>query len=214
MHLARRLRHTLSDTARDLGPDAPTLCDPWSVRDLLAHLVVRERRPDVLPGVVLGSTVFGRHTERVQAAVAEHDFAELVDRVRSGPPAWSPTSVPVLDERANTTELLVHLEDVRRAQPGWAPAPADDDVDAAAWKAVTAAGRLHYRSAPVGVVLVAPGRGRALVRRPPTGRSSVVVTGAPLELLLHAFGRTAAAHVQLDGEPQAVSALTAQERSV
>lgn len=40
--LARRERHQLCDLALQVGPDAPTLCDGWTVFDLIAHLVVRE----------------------------------------------------------------------------------------------------------------------------------------------------------------------------
>jgi hypothetical protein len=28
------------------GPDAPTLCAGWQTRDLAAHVMLRERRPD------------------------------------------------------------------------------------------------------------------------------------------------------------------------
>ncbi len=214
MHLARRLRLTLSDTALDLGPDAPTLCSPWTVRDLLAHLVLRDRRPDGLPGVGVDWQPLQRHTERVQESIADQDFAALVQQVRSGPPRWSPASVAGVDKLVNTTEFLVHLEDIVRAQPGWVPSPVDARVEAAAWAALPRVARLSFRSSPVGVVLVAPGHGRALVRRPPAGTSSVVVTGAPVELLLHAFGRTGVAQVSLDGEPSAVAALAAEERAV
>jgi uncharacterized protein (TIGR03085 family) len=214
MHLARRLRLALCDTALALGPDAPTLCGPWTVRDLLAHLVLRDRRPDGLPGVGMDWNPLQRHTERVQRSIADQDFAALVQQVRSGPPRWSPVALVGVDKVVNTTEYVVHLQDIVRAQPGWAPQPTDDRVEAAAWAALPRVGRLSYRSSPVGVVLLAPGHGRALVRRPPAGTSSVVVTGPPLELLLHAFGRTGVAQVTVDGEPSAVAALDADERAV
>ncbi|UJH71014.1 maleylpyruvate isomerase N-terminal domain-containing protein [Ornithinimicrobium sp. INDO-MA30-4] len=51
MILAQQQRQALCDTALAVGPDAPTLCSPWTVKDLLAHLVIRERRPDTLPGI-------------------------------------------------------------------------------------------------------------------------------------------------------------------
>ena len=41
----------LCDLFEEVGPDAPTLCGDWTTRDLAAHLVMRERRPD---DVILG----------------------------------------------------------------------------------------------------------------------------------------------------------------
>ncbi|HEX6919337.1 MAG TPA: maleylpyruvate isomerase family mycothiol-dependent enzyme, partial [Actinomycetes bacterium] len=51
--IARAERAALSDLLESLGPDAPTLCEGWDTRDLAAHLVVRERRMDAAPGIVL-----------------------------------------------------------------------------------------------------------------------------------------------------------------
>ena len=51
--LARAERHALCDLLIEVGPDAPTLCEGWSTFDLAAHLVVRERRPDRGPGLVI-----------------------------------------------------------------------------------------------------------------------------------------------------------------
>ena len=53
MSIAQRERAGLVEILRAVGPDAPTLCERWTTRDLTAHLVVRERRPDALPGTEL-----------------------------------------------------------------------------------------------------------------------------------------------------------------
>ena len=53
MTAAQRERSALVDTLRAVGPDAPTLCDGWKTRDLAAHLVVRERRLDATPGIMV-----------------------------------------------------------------------------------------------------------------------------------------------------------------
>ena len=50
MTAASRERAALVTTMRAVGPDAPTLCGDWTTRDLAAHLVLRERRPDAAPG--------------------------------------------------------------------------------------------------------------------------------------------------------------------
>ena len=53
MTAASRERAALVNTMRDVGPDAPTLCGDWTVRDLAAHLVIRERRPDAAAGIMI-----------------------------------------------------------------------------------------------------------------------------------------------------------------
>ena len=212
MPSATPLRVLVADTATTLGPDAPTLCDPWTVRDLLAHLVVRESRPDVLPGIGLPLLALTRHTERVQDDVAGGDFATLVQKVRSGPAPWWPTRVPALDALLNTAELAVHHEDLVRAQPGWEPTPLPEDVQARLWRTLRGAGRLLYRTAPTGVVAVAEGHGRAALRRPPGDAGTVVLRGTPLELLLHAFGRERVARVVAEGADEDVAALAGHRR--
>lgn len=74
-----------------VGPDAPTLCDPWRARDLAAHLIIRETRPDLAAGMFVPR--LGARLERAQDELAATDFAELVERVRSGPPRWSAAGV-------------------------------------------------------------------------------------------------------------------------
>src|SRR5262245_36808490 len=78
-------RVQLSDLLDELGPDAPTLLDPWTTRDIAAHLVLRERDHLAGPGLVLPG-VWGRLAERRRRAVAQRDFAGLVATLRSGPP--------------------------------------------------------------------------------------------------------------------------------
>ena len=52
-NVAARLRRTLCEVFDDVGPDAPTLCEGWATRDLAAHLVVRETRPDAAAGILV-----------------------------------------------------------------------------------------------------------------------------------------------------------------
>src|SRR5439155_20488720 len=53
MGVARDERSALCDLFAEVGPDAPTLCGGWLTRDLAAHLVIRERRPDAAAGIVI-----------------------------------------------------------------------------------------------------------------------------------------------------------------
>ncbi|HSP61082.1 MAG TPA: TIGR03085 family metal-binding protein [Ornithinimicrobium sp.] len=208
------LRDLIASTALDLGPGAPTLCDPWRVRDLLAHLVVRESRPDVLPGIGLDVGPLRRHTEKVQDRAAGQDLAELAAAVRRGPDRWWPTSVPLVDDLVNVSELAVHLEDMVRASPGWQPTPLPVPVQRSLWTSLRRSGRMFYGRAPVGVVAVAEGFGRASLHRPPGRSGSVVLRGTPLELTLHAFGRNAVARLETEGTDADLATLERHRRSV
>ena len=55
MSLAQSERAELAATLRTVGPDAPTMCGDWDARDLAAHLVIRERRPDAALGIVFSN---------------------------------------------------------------------------------------------------------------------------------------------------------------
>ncbi|PPK67476.1 TIGR03085 family metal-binding protein [Actinokineospora auranticolor] len=188
-------RARLSELFLEVGPDAPTLCDGWTARDLAAHLVVRERRLDAAAGIVIKP--LAGHTERVQRSYAAKPWPELVDLVRTGPPVYSP--LRLVDDLVNTAEFFIHHEDVRRAAPEWEPRPADAQRDSSLWTNLTRVAKLHYRKSPVGVVLRSGDR--VLTARP--GPSPVTITGEPGELLLDAFGR-AQARVALDGPPDSV----------
>ncbi|MFE3703838.1 maleylpyruvate isomerase family mycothiol-dependent enzyme, partial [Nocardia tengchongensis] len=63
MTLAQRERQALVEAMAAAGPDAPTLCGEWTARDLAAHLVVRERRPDAAPRILLKTIAPHNHTE-------------------------------------------------------------------------------------------------------------------------------------------------------
>ena len=86
-----------------MGPDAPTLCEGWTTRDLLAHLVVRERRPDTVPGILIPA--LAGYTEKVRAKAAERDFGDLLADLASGPPLYSPFRL--VDRFANLS--LIHI---------------------------------------------------------------------------------------------------------
>uniref|UniRef100_UPI0025DDC77B maleylpyruvate isomerase family mycothiol-dependent enzyme n=1 Tax=uncultured Brevibacterium sp. TaxID=189678 RepID=UPI0025DDC77B len=49
-NFARSERRSLAALLRTVGPDAPTLCEEWTTRDLAVHIVIRDRRPDALVG--------------------------------------------------------------------------------------------------------------------------------------------------------------------
>jgi len=197
-------RQGLCDTFERVGPDVPTLCSPWLTRDLAAHLVVRERRPDVTAGLWL-PPLAGR-LERVQNGYAAWPWPRLINEVRSGPPAWSPTSLARVDEAINTAEFFIHHEDVLRGGPGWSARALPTDLESALWDIVSRVARLHFARARVGVELVAPAHGRRQVHAM-TDLGTVVVKGTPGELLLYSFGRRDVALVDVSGPEQALAAI-------
>ena len=214
---ARQERDALCDLLTSLGPDQPTLCEGWLTRDLAAHLVLRERRPDAAPGILL--PWLAGHTARVQRALAARPFPELVARLRRPPALLAP-----FDEAMNAFEFFVHHEDVRRAQPDWRPRALSDGQAQGLWRRVRAVCRLSLRRFPATVVVTSPGFGEfragAGVRRTgavggpaaagrdratagtaadATGHEEVRVSGGPDELAMFFTGRQRAARVELTG---------------
>ncbi|MGI5217331.1 TIGR03085 family metal-binding protein [Nocardia sp. CA-290969] len=207
MNLAQRERRALVETMNETGPDAPTLCGEWTVRDLAAHLVVRERRPDAAPGIMLRP--FAGYLQRRQDKAAQKPFGELLELVRTGPPWWSPLR-PV-DAFANLGEMFVHHEDVRRARPGWEPRELPVEDQQRLWSVLRRMGKMAYRKSPVPVELSTPAGERVRVV---DGTGPVVtLTGTPAELLLHAFGRDQV-RIDTSGEPEAVRQVLELDRSI
>lgn len=200
---AQRERAELCDLFVEVGPDAPTLCGDWTTRDLAAHLVVREHRPDAAIGIVISKAA--GYTEKVQAGAAEEDWATLVESVRSGPPRWSPTRIAAVDKAANTLEFFVHLEDVRRAGDAWEPRVLDADLTAALGAALPKMGKRLVRSSSVGIVFEPSDGSDPVVAK--DADPSVTVRGPVGELVLFAFGRQAHSRVEIDGDDASVAAV-------
>lgn len=195
------------ETMKGTGPDAPTLCGEWTVRDLAAHLVVRERRPDAAPGIMLRP--FAGYLQKVQDKAARREFDELLEQVRTGPPWWSPLR-PV-DAIANLSEMFVHHEDVRRARPGWEPRELTAEDQRRLWSALRKMGKMAYRKSPVPVEISVPG-GEPVRIVDGTG-PAVTLIGEPAELLLHAFGRDQV-RIESAGDPDAVRQVLELDRSI
>lgn len=211
MRLVPGERTALCDLFDELGPEAPTVLPGWRANELLAHLLVRERQPWAAPGILIPALAPITHT-----AMRGYDttpWGQRVDVFRSGPPLWSPYRVGTVDERGNLMEFVVHYEDLARAQPQRPLRPSTPERDEAIWSALRLAARVMYRKSPVGVVLRHPSRPHGGQISARSGGDQVTVTGAPLELLLHAFGRDVA-RVELAGSPDDVAALTAAPRGI
>jgi uncharacterized protein (TIGR03085 family) len=198
---ARLERRRLADLLLEVGPDRPTLCAGWTTRDLAAHLVVRDRRPDAMAGVLVPP--LAGHGEHVRKQKAAEPFETVVAEVRN-PPWWSPVSNRLVDELSNTVEFFVHHEDVRRGEPGWAPRVLDEGEQRALWKAVKLTGRMSLRKLHLPVLLRSPGFGEVAIG----GDTPVAtLTGEPGELAMFLLGRQRAARVDVDGPPEVAERL-------
>jgi uncharacterized protein (TIGR03085 family) len=213
---SREERLALCDLLDATGPEAPTLCAGWLTRDLAAHLVLRERRPDAAVGV-LGGPLAG-YTARVQQRLGTRlTYEQLVQAFRDGPPRLSAFALPGVDEKVNTVEYFVHHEDVRRGRPGWESREIAPGLSDALWGRLKST-RMFLRKAPVGIELArtavtaansdadGPQAGpyRVTVKN---ARPTVTVIGTPAELTMWAMGRTSAANVTYDGTEAAVARL-------
>lgn len=108
-------RGQLCDLMETLGPDAATVLDPWTTRDLAAHLFLRENDALAGPGLVVPGP-WARFAERHRQEAAARDYVELIATIRSGPRGvfrlgW-------LRRVPNLNEFFVHHEDVCRANGG------------------------------------------------------------------------------------------------
>ena len=192
---ADRERADLADLMGRLGPDAPTCCAGWTTAHLAAHLVVRDRRLDALPGYGLEELGLAaplaawshRQEDRLRASTP---YAEVVAQLKSGPPRWSPLAWPAVARVLNTAEFAIHHEDVRRAQPEWAPRDLPRSTQDALWAPAVFFARRDRRG-----VLLRRSDVRDVEAR--IGSGTATVTGEPLELLLWAAGRRDVARVEV-----------------
>jgi uncharacterized protein (TIGR03085 family) len=198
--LAQQERQALCDLFDELGPDAPTLCEGWTTHDLAVHLVVRERRPDAAPGILV-PPLAGLTDRAMAGEKRRHTYAQTVQRVRSGPPIgpWR-----LLDAALNLQEYVVHHEDVRRPN-GQGPRPEAEDVQGAVAGALRRQSRIiAFRLKGLGLEIDLGRHGTIPVKQAePRAR----LVGDPIEAALYVTGRKGAAQVELGGPPEAVERL-------
>lgn len=201
---AQAERSSLCELFDALGPDAPTLCEGWTTRDLAAHLVVREGRPDAALGLL--AAPLARYGEKVRRASAAKPWDELVSRVRNGPPMTSLMRIGAIDRAANTLEYFVHHEDVRRATDGWEARQLDPGLTRELTKIITRMAKLLSRRAPCGVTVAVDGAEPFVAK---AADPMVTVRGPVGEIVMFLEGRQRASRAGLDGPAEAVEALRA-----
>lgn len=213
---AKSERQSLCDLLLEYGPDAPTLCGDWNTHQLAGHLVAREARPDSAIGIAFSP--MASWTAKVEEQYSQRPYTELVQKIRNGPPIWSPFRIPTADRLANTEEYFVHLEDVRRAQPDWEPRNLDPAFADYLWELTRQRGRMMFRKSPVGVIVErTDGKGGEKQIKSPdsVGRFGTVrLKGPAQELVMYSFGRKAHANVVIEGEPAAIEAFSQADLSV
>ena len=183
---AGRERQALVDALREVGPDAPTLCEGWTTTDLARHILRRER--------------FGLIPRNLS-------FEQLLAAIARGPAIWSPFRA--FDNVANLLEMFVHCEDVRRAQMDWQPRELPEELQSAMWRRLSQGARILWRRCPVGVNLVSP-RGTVATRS--AGQTATAV-GQVGELVLLTFGRNAV-HVMWEGDESVVDIARGSNRNI
>jgi uncharacterized protein (TIGR03085 family) len=196
-------REMVCDLMNEVGPEAPTLLESWTTRDLAAHLVIREHDYRAAPGLVVPGA-WGRFAERRRNALTRTDYAALLTTIRSGPPPGF-FRIGWVRRVPNLNEFFVHHEDVRRAN-GLDPRTSAAALDEALWRNLgTAPWFLARRLRGVGLELERAGTNQILRAR--RGKPTVRLTGLPGELLLYLFGRQGAADVEVSGPPEAAEAV-------
>lgn len=195
-------RHALVQALQQAGAAADTLCEGWNAHDLAVHVVARDARPDTVLGQDL--PVLGEKAKRAYQEFEKLSFEDLVRRIQTGAPQWSPARMRRIDNAMNTLEFFVHTEDVRR---GESP---DDDADepqparrelprsvrTALWSQASRTVMMAAaRKARRRITFLSPGWGAVTHGR--AGDPVRVVEGPPEELVLWAFGRQEAAEVSV-----------------
>ncbi|XLN83663.1 TIGR03085 family metal-binding protein [Corynebacterium tuberculostearicum] len=185
-----------------LGPDAPTLCEGWTTRDLAVHLWVRENRPDAAAGIFVNA-LSGR-LEKESRKVAERDFDELVDDWGRGTAAYNP--VRFVDAQQNFVEHFVHHEDIRRAN-GMGPRDFSAHIKQQMHSYLKLLAKVALRKSERPVILQPEGLPRIVAADThgvaDKGDAVVRVSGEVGELILWSFGRDAA-EVKIEGEAEAI----------
>lgn len=200
MTFAERERQDLANLLLSVGPDAPTLCEGWTTRDLANHLYIRENRPDAAGGMFVKALA-----DRLGAVTSEVNrmpYVEVVGKWGSGAPKWNPMNWT--DRYVNVAENFVHHEDVRRAQEGWTVRQLPPSATADLWRVVTTVGRMLLRGSTSTVVLMRDdGVAVTPIDNSAKGAQVVTIRGSVGELVLWLYGRDEV-RVTIDGDESGI----------
>lgn len=198
-NFARAERLSVAALLRDIGPDAPTLCEGWNTLDLAVHLVIRDRYPAALPANASGKAgkveFFAKRTAAREAELKDLPWDKLVGMVAAGPGVLSPMGWTPVDVLTNTGEFYVHHEDIRRARQGWEPRNILPELEGQLWNVCKPLAHSPSVRKDAPLIVRAPGHGELHVGN--TDDGAAVLEGKPSELVLFLFGRRDHAQVSL-----------------
>lgn len=192
------------------GPNQPTLCDGWQTQHLAAHIYLRESTP-APPGRLskaLAKRLESRTLQLGDDSSSPKNYQKLVSRIARGPERPDkPRRRSLLDRLKrssvaqrftsmnNLMEFFVHTEDIRRAQPRWAPRRLSNEYADALFEQLRIQAKHYYKDAKTGYVLVRSNGERIEAKK---GQAHTYVTGPAGELVMHALGRHDHALVLID----------------
>ncbi|MDO5511345.1 TIGR03085 family metal-binding protein [Corynebacterium sp.] len=193
-------RARLAELLIDAGPDAPTLCEGWTTRDMAVHLYLRENRPLAAAGMFVPA--FAGQLAKASAKAGERDYRELVADWADGPGRFNP--VRFIDKQMNTAEHFIHHEDVRRGDGVARPREFSEAVNRQLHGILKMLAPRMLSKSQAPVILHPTGLPRIVAvdeRGVSTdGENVVSVNGEVGELLLWVYGRDAV-EVRIDGNP-------------
>ncbi|WKD61423.1 hypothetical protein CCICO_07015 [Corynebacterium ciconiae DSM 44920] len=191
MSFSQSERHDLAELFKKVGPNAATLCEGWTTKDLAAHLLARETNVKAAGGIVIPQLAEA-HDDAVEQLLADKGYEVIVKEWQAGPP----TLLKPFDLVMNTAENFVHHEDVRRAQEGWTKRELSTEDEHELYKVAKTLGRtmISSKGAAVACVPATSELSRFVVgdkKKVASAEDQVVtVIGDIGEILLWLFGRT------------------------
>ncbi|WP_415111229.1 maleylpyruvate isomerase family mycothiol-dependent enzyme [Propioniciclava sp.] len=182
------------DAARRVGQDAPTLCEGWTARDLVGHLLVLRDDPLAWPGIAIPALASLTDRRMARATAAGYDAA--LDSLAGRRP-WLPPVIDLPGSRwgHHLGEYVVHTEDLLRANALSACAP-DAATAEVLWSRVQVAARQLHGRRQQGLVLVRADTGESAQVVP--GERAPTVTGTVLELLVWTYRGAEHADIVVD----------------
>jgi len=194
-------RRRLADLFLELGPDAPTLCEGWTTKDLAVHLLLRETNPMAAAGIIAPAAqgLLDKATRKEE----QRDYADIVRDWGEGPGRFNP--VRYIDPVMNTAEHFIHHEDVRRGGGVVEPRDFSAAVNGQLYKTLKMIAPRMLAKSAVPVILLPTDQPRIVTADKrgvsPDGDAVVRVSGDVGELLLWVYGREAV-EVTVDGNPE------------